>query len=484
MSISSTLSNALTGLGAASRSAEIVSSNIANAMTEGYGRRSLTLSSQSSGNSGGVQIVGLTRHVDAGLLADRRFAEAGSSQAQRILGFFEDLENLVGVPDNSHSLSAQVADFEASLFSAASMPESQERLQVVAHAASDLASKFNEISSGIQRARTTADQNISKLTEQLYAHLRQVENLNRQIAKAKLAGQETATFQDHRQQVIDKIAEIVPVRLMTRDNGAVALYSLGGVGLIDGKAAEIGFAASNEVAPHMTVEEGLLSGIEVNGVVTRSTIGSFALGGGRLEAEFVIRDEHAVQAQSNLDAIAQDLIQRFQDTSVDPTLSPGQAGLFTDAGAFFDSPDNTGLSSRLTLNPLVDTSQNSELWRLRDGLGATGPGPQSNAVLLQSLSDTLAVSRSLPGSPQLGGSGNMHEFATRLVSGISSSRIAFEDDAAFAASRLSALRAEELGQGVDNDEEMQNLLLIEQSYAANARVIQTVDELMQILLGI
>ena len=38
--------------------------------------------------------------------------------------------------------------------------------------------------------------------------------------------------------------------------------------------------------------------------------------------------------------------------------------------------------------------------------------------------------------------------------------------------------------GVDTDDEMQKLLLIEQAYAANARVMQTLDELMQHLLGI
>ena len=39
MTLSGSLSSALSGLNAASRAAEIVSTNIANAMTEGYGRR-------------------------------------------------------------------------------------------------------------------------------------------------------------------------------------------------------------------------------------------------------------------------------------------------------------------------------------------------------------------------------------------------------------------------------------------------------------
>ena len=36
--------------------------------------------------------------------------------------------------------------------------------------------------------------------------------------------------------------------------------------------------------------------------------------------------------------------------------------------------------------------------------------------------------------------------------------------------------------GVDSDFELQRLMLIEQAYAANARMIQTVDEMMQQLL--
>jgi len=46
------------------------------------------------------------------------------------------------------------------------------------------------------------------------------------------------------------------------------------------------------------------------------------------------------------------------------------------------------------------------------------------------------------------------------------------------------LKTQELQNGVDTDYEMQQLLLVEQSFAANARVIQTIDELIQTLLRI
>ena len=50
--------------------------------------------------------------------------------------------------------------------------------------------------------------------------------------------------------------------------------------------------------------------------------------------------------------------------------------------------------------------------------------------------------------------------------------------------KLYALKELELSAGVDTDAELQELLRIEQHYAANARVITTVDELMQTLLSI
>ena len=43
---------------------------------------------------------------------------------------------------------------------------------------------------------------------------------------------------------------------------------------------------------------------------------------------------------------------------------------------------------------------------------------------------------------------------------------------------------QELQGGVDTDREMQDLLQIEKAYAANAKVIQTVDEMLDLLLGI
>ena len=69
-----------------------------------------------------------------------------------------------------------------------------------------------------------------------------------------------------------------------------------------------------------------------------------------------------------------------------------------------------------------------------------------------------------------------------LLSDIDSKYRRNENAQAFHAARSEALAYQIAKDGVDTDTEMQKLLLIEQAYAANARVIQTVDELMQQLL--
>ena len=44
--------------------------------------------------------------------------------------------------------------------------------------------------------------------------------------------------------------------------------------------------------------------------------------------------------------------------------------------------------------------------------------------------------------------------------------------------------AEKLETGVDTDRELQDLLIIEQAYAANARVLETIDKMIQRLMEI
>ena len=161
MSISTSLSNALSGLTAAARQTEVISSNISNALTPGYGRRRLELSADSlAGRGAGVRIDGVTRTIDRFLLADRRIADAAAADSGMRTNFLDSIEKAIGAPGESGSLSSLLSALDVSFVQAASRPDSQARLQQVVTAGNALAAKLNALSDTIQQARMAADDDI------------------------------------------------------------------------------------------------------------------------------------------------------------------------------------------------------------------------------------------------------------------------------------------------------------------------------------
>lgn len=482
MTISGALSNAMSGLRAAGRGAELVSSNISNALTPGYGRRVLSLSSSNIGGYGGVRVNGITRIVDAGLASDRRLADAAHGHANQTVNFFARLESLLGTPDNSASLSAQLSGFESSLITAASRPDAPERLTSAVAGARDLANSINKASAGIQDARTKADQTIASQVTELNGALLEIQALNSQITAAQVQNGNVPALLDQRQQIVDRIGALVPVREVPRDNGQIALYTTGGAILIDGKAATIGFEPVNLVTPYMSESAGTLSGLTLNGTSIRTGSENGALRGGTIGAQFAIRDEHGVTAQIQLDALARDLVERFQDPSVDATLLAGDPGLFTDQGGAFNSLNEVGLSERLAVNVAVDPDQGGEAWRIRDGVNAIAPGNVGNASLLHSLTDALTAARTPASGTFGGGAFSAINLVSTFASAVGGERTQTEQTLSYASARLTELTERQLADGVDSDDEIARLMVIEQAYAANARVIEAVDEMMQTML--
>ena len=477
MSMTSALNNALSGLSAVSRSAQLVSSNIANALTPGYGKRDLL---QTSSVFGGVQVDGVRRAVNPAILSDRRLAQAEVAQGAVSVGYLEKLQSLLGAPDETGALTSRLATFEGRLVEAASRPDSSTRLQAVVDGAKDLVARVNSIGAGIQAERQAADRAIARDVDTLNVTLAQIYKLNSAIARTSDLTPGASALMDQRQVLIDRLADIVPLRQIPRDRGVVALMTTGGQILLDSKAAQIEFTQANAITPGMSAAGGQLSGLTINGQAVTMGNGAGRMEGGRLAANFELRDSIAPQTQADLDAFARDLIQRFELPGLDPTRAVGDAGLFTDAGAPLAVAPAEGVAQRLTFNALADPAEGGLVMRLRDGLGAASVGAEGNARLLQALSDTLAA----PRATVFGVDGSASDYATELLSRTGGALFRAEHSQTFSQNRANALRAQELGEGVDTDQEMGKLLLVEQSYAANARVIQVVDDMMRRLLEI
>lgn len=483
MTLSAALFGALSGLNAQGRASGIVSENIANALTPGYARRSLELASQGD-RATGVRVIGINRHVDPAIIANRRSADADLGHASTIASFQTRLAAAIGGPLDAESLTSRIAAFSESLISAASRPESAERLDATVLAAKELAEFLHNASDTVQAMRSEADRRIAIQVDRINVGLQQVQELNGRIVTTGAAGGSIASLLDQRQVVIDEINEYVPINIVHRDRGAVALYADGGAILLDGNPATLSFTPSNAVVAGMSLSGGTLSGLEINGRAVRTDSQNSAVIGGSLSAQFEIRDELGTAAQSELDALARDLMERFEDPGLDATLAPGSPGLFTDNGAAFDPLNELGLAWRLEVNTAVDPSLGGDSWRMRDGLGAAVPGPPGDARFLQSLQAAL-LTRRTPATGSFGtGLLSAPEIGSAVISRIGETAHRAEQRLSFASASQTEMAQIELERGVDTDHELGRLIQIEQVFAANARMLQVVDDLMENLLRI
>ena len=268
-----------------------------------------------------------------------------------------------------------------------------------------------------------------------------------------------------------------------RPDTTIDLITEEGVFLLAKSAQEVEFTPTFGIGHNTAFEDGDLSGLSVGGIDISPGASSLAIQGGTIAGLFEVRDEIGVEFQAQLDGLARDAIERFE--GIDPSLNPGDPGLLTDAGAAFNPANESGLAGRIAVNAAVDPENGGEIWRIRDGLGAAAEGPSGNGDLIFAMLDAMTATRAPAAGTGLSGQLSAIEIAAGISSDIGGKRITNETRLAAQSAQTQALiEAETSATGVDTDEELQALLLIEQAYAANARVIQTVDEMLNRLLEI
>lgn len=486
MSISSALNNAASGLAAQTRLAETISNNVANALTAGYARRTTELSSVALGGYGqGVAIGATTRAENATLTAERRAMDAALGASGARSDAYERIVTAIGDTTSESSLATLATGLETALMSAAASPQSTTALADAVSAAGDLAAAINRVSDETGQLRTEADAEIGRQVTQLNAALHQIDALNQRITTLAATGGDTTSLEDQRARLVDGVAAIVPVTVAKRGGGEVALFTRSGGVLLDGKVYELAFTpAATAVTADMAVGAGLSGlaqdvGAMTGPVAVAAGTGGGLFDGGTLGALFELRDRIAPQVQGEVDAYAADLVDRFATLMPASSLDASGHGLFVDAGA----GGQIGLAGRLAVNAAVDPSAGGAAWRLRDGLATTTQGNVGDGTTLQALADAMTASRPATGFASTSARGGAAALASEITSFFAARAARSDEDRAYLSARQATLAEQESNAtGVDTDTELQSLTLVEQAYAANAKVLSVIDELMQLLL--
>lgn len=483
MSLAKALSNAVSGLTATTRGTEVVADNLANMQTSGYARREIVLSARSlSGSGGGVRIDSISRVVNAGLLAEQRIAGAAKAEASKRLDFFQRMEEVIGLPGSAGGLGSALTAFQASLLDASGRPDDENRLLKLAQSAKELATRLNSASDAVQTARTNADSAIALDVSLLNDGLAQVAYLNRRISIISNQGKDPSPLIDERQATIDQINSIVPMQEIARKAGKVALFTTEGAPLLDGTVpSQIAFEPASHLSAERSVDDRSVGRLIVDGKELSAARMRF-FSGGTLSANFEIRDYFGPQIQQELDSFVLELHDRFADPAVDSTITADVPGLFVDGGDRAVPEKMLGLATRIALNPVVDPSAGGELWRLRDGLGASTAGPAGDSSLLVELEKAMLRRSDPPAESVFGEKASLGRRLAILESRVISRRNTAEADSALKNSQADTISGRFFSEGVNSDIELQRLLEYEQAYAANARVIQAIDEMMDQVL--
>lgn len=472
MSISGAFSNARSGLALNARAAELVSSNIANALTPNHARMEITATTL---QTGGVTSGRTERTSDPVTLAALLGARAQQNDAMTSERVQTAIAALTGENDGSSGLATSINRLGIALSQASAMPDNHSALQAVISSAGEVVDGFNAAANGLRQLRNMADASISDRVGRINDNLASIDTLNAKIVSSTARRQDTAFLEQQREALLNDISKSIPLSVVERKDGQIAIFSTRGATLLDGAPAKIGFAAAGFVPDDATISDGSISGLTLSGVAI-DTGDRGLLSGGGLGADFTARDRTVPAAQAALDRVAASLMQRLQ--AADPTLAAGEGGLISDGVNGFDPQTVSGAAARMTLNPgLQDPSAQT-------GLLTTGFGMASSSTgLLSALAGALTredadLSGAADATPR-----DVAGHMSRLSSDLHVSAYGAEQES----TRLSARAAaadETHGRsvGVNSDQELQKLLAIENAYAANARVIATADAMMQQLL--
>lgn len=465
MSISSALSVATSGLRANSVQTDLLSRNIANASTEGYTRKSAELLTR----NGGVFVQSVGRDVDN--LLDRldRTNIATSARAETLASGLKTYTDMLGQPDDESSPSAGIARLYTSLITLSGTPNAGAAQLGVVEAAHVAAGQLNSLATTANELAREVELNIRYDVSDLNDRLVRVGQINARLLQAGGNGVEGAELQDELGRMLDEISGYLDIQITSFTDGAVNVYTAGGTELVQGRNVNsVSFDAGR-------------GALFANGVeITPGKHGVRGFSQGSLAGLFELSQTQVPRIRDELDAYAGMLLDRF--TAADPTLAPGQSGLFIDSAAGTPMAGNRDLAARLQVNPRLLASEGGAAERLITGLGSLPEADDGGMGLLQSMMQ--AIDKRPNEDTLLGRNLSINDFASTMVASQQQMRVAAErssEAARVSGATISASRQNL--QGVNIDDELQKLLLVEQSFAANAKVLTTVQSMLDTLLS-
>lgn len=436
------LSIGASGAKAARSALDVTAQNIANASTEGYVRRTARMEEVAVAGGmlrtgdislSGVRVGGIDRHADMFRQSEVRRTTSDLARATAELDGLESIESAVeqaGIYD-------AIVELEAALQELSSDPTNPSLRAATLGAADTLARTFNIAASGLDAAGEGLRFEAAAAVDEANVISQELARVNMRLARAEEGSSEMATLLDQRDQLLERMSDIVDISTSFGPDGAVTVTT-GGQTLVTG-----GTAGTLSMA---TAADGTVS-FAVNGV-------GIAPSGGKVAGVSLALVELA-DVRTQLDTLADGVaatINNAQAAGVALDGSPGQPvfGGSGAAGIRVVMTDGAGLATAPAGSP-AGSRDGGNLAAMRQALDASGAAENMNGLLFD------------------------------ISNQIAERKVTRDTLAAIAAGARAALDQQA---GVDLDAEAANLMRFQQAFQASGRVMQVASDIIQTLLGI
>jgi flagellar hook-associated protein 1 FlgK len=506
MSLEAALSIARSGLRHTQRALAASANDVANAGTAGHTKKTVAAQAVVVDGAGiGIRSLAPARDVDEALVAELDARRAATGAAEVRLRLLQGIEAAHGNPANGDGLGDLTAALRTGFEDLRADPAEAGRQAGVVLDAVALATRLNDVADAVGDARQQAQDGVVAEVARINAGLRTIADLTLRIRDEIALTGSAAALEDRRDAAIADLSGSLEVRALKREDGGLVLVARNGIVLpldpeVDAFAtadAMIGPAAFH--GPGGSIPAITLGGQDVTGALT----------GGRLAEYVALRDQTLPRYQAELDLAAANLAARFDGQGL--RLFTDATGAVPDTTLPYAASTMIGFAGTIRVNAAVEA--NPAL--LRDGTQAVagdpaGPsaftpnpsgGPAGFVALLDRVLDFTFGAQAQAGVPwaaiATGGLGPDGTLSSPFGAPATLEGYGALLSAAHSADRASASAALEAAQamtqglearfaqrsGVDVDAEMAAMVTLQNAYAANARVISTVQTMWDALLG-
>lgn len=369
MGIYAVLGTALQGLRVTSAGLDVVSRNVANADTPGYTRKTIGQSSMVLGaNVTGVRAGDVKRQVDELLVRQIRQENAGLGYVRILNSYYTQLDNIYGEPGSAVGVDTLYSTFQDAMAALAASPESYIAREQVLRDAQALASRLNQMSADIQAMRLEAERGIGDAVQRVNELLAKISKVNQDIGSRPQVETPPADLLDLRDGFIAELSTLIDIRVIDRGRGVVGVMTQSGMSLLDPLPAELRFDERGTVtAQSLYSSDASESGVGTIKIVTPNggmidLIGDKQIRSGKIAALLELRDKYLVDAQAQLDAIADGLARALStvDVASQAVASGTQAGLEIDLAGIQPGDRISltltigGVEQTITLIPVTD----------------------------------------------------------------------------------------------------------------------------------